>query len=92
MLAWCSPGVRLASESKRSAIDKKTGYFSGIPGTNPGIPEKYPVFCKNIAFALQKAAVGAPNQVLAKLVLTPGSEQVLAWANTQPSLVLATVF
>ena len=45
-----------------------------------------------MAFALQKAAVGAPNQVLAKLVLTPGSEEVLAWANTWPSSVLANLF
>ena len=30
--------------------------------------------------------------MLAKLVLTPGSEQVLAWSNTQPSSVLQNLF
>ena len=34
-------------------------------------------------FAASESGVGSRNQVLAKLVPTPGPEQVLAWANTR---------
>ena len=43
-------------------------------------------------FAASESGVGSRNQVLAKLVPTLGPEQVLAWANTQPSPVLAILF
>ena len=44
-----------------------------------------------VQFGASERGVSPRNQVLARLVLTPGSDQVLAWANTQPSSVLATV-
>ena len=47
---------------------------------------------KNAQFGASKSGVGSRNQVLAKLILTPGSEEVLAWANTWPNSVLATLF
>ena len=43
-------------------------------------------------FGASERGVGSRNQVLAKLILTPGSEEVLAWANTWPNSVLATLF
>ena len=43
-------------------------------------------------FAASESGVGSRNQVLARLVPTPGPEQVLDWANTQPSPVLAFLF
>lgn len=43
-------------------------------------------------FGASESGVGPPNQVLARLIPTPGSKQVLAWANTQPNSVLASLF
>ena len=40
-------------------------------------------------FGASESGVGSRNQVLARLWPTPGPKQVLAWANTQPSSVLA---
>ena len=47
---------------------------------------------KFVQFSASESGVSQRNQVLAKLVPTPGPEQVLAWANTQPNPVLAILF
>ena len=43
-------------------------------------------------YGVSESGVGSENQVLAKLVLTPGSGQVLACSNTWPISVLANLF
>ena len=46
----------------------------------------------NAQFGASKSGVGSRNQALAKLILTPGSKEVLAWAKTWPNPVLANLF
>ena len=41
---------------------------------------------------LHSSSVGSRNQLLARLVLTPGPQQVLACSNTWPNAVLANLF
>ena len=45
-----------------------------------------------VQFGASDSGVGSRNQVLARLFLTPGPEQVLACSNTWPSSVLANLF
>ena len=45
-----------------------------------------------VQFGASERGVSPRNQVLARLVLTPGPKQVLACSNTWPNSVLAQVF
>ena len=77
-------------------VESKSAMFESKINVCPPQAKKMLLFGSKIMkcaqFGASESGVGSRNQVLARLIPTPGSEQVLACANTWPISMLAIMF